>query len=450
MADITVTGAADFTSVTAGLKKMASESTKLEASSKRSGMAVLELSRGIEDFAVAGVRGAMNNIPGMLMSFGAGAGLAGVASLAAVGVTTLTKVIDGLMDKAQAVKEADLAKGIFRVDHIEEAEKAMQRGVEKAAKAMAAMRDLQGESTERQTHRTDLLALGEEYSKLKIATEEFRSPFDDESTKQIRKLGEEIKLVEEASKSMWANLADQKQVPGQIEKQIAERQKDVDAYNKLMADIAEGAKTAELVGLKKPVSETMWGANANGVYPVGPRDPNEVAAERQANAAAARKAFDESVVAERNAAAEKAGAAKSEIADLEAKLKASKEITKEQEREARIQGKVKEIAKEMVNLKRDAATIAGMSSAENFFPGLPSLSDIRAISDLIASMDEQWSQAASKMRIDGSGMLSSSGRIGGSGVEFQASVATINYQREAINNLKKIERNTRNRTSTYN
>ena len=85
-----------------------------QASGRRGGaaMGVLEVSRAVEDFSVAGMRGALNNIPGMIMSLGAGAGLAGAASLAAVGVMQLTKAIEALMDSAQKAFEQEQSKGL--------------------------------------------------------------------------------------------------------------------------------------------------------------------------------------------------------------------------------------------------------------------------------------------------------------------------------------------------
>jgi hypothetical protein len=52
------------------------------------GMAVLEFSRAFED-AQYGIRGVLNNIPGLIAMLGGGAGLAGVISLAAVAATQL-------------------------------------------------------------------------------------------------------------------------------------------------------------------------------------------------------------------------------------------------------------------------------------------------------------------------------------------------------------------------
>lgn len=61
-------------------------------SSRRSGLAVLEFSRMVED-AQYGIAGILNNIPTLVSMLGMGAGLAGAFSLAAVGGTLLYKVL---------------------------------------------------------------------------------------------------------------------------------------------------------------------------------------------------------------------------------------------------------------------------------------------------------------------------------------------------------------------
>lgn len=68
------------------------------AGGMNSGRALLEASRAIED-AQYGISGVLNNIPGLVMMLGGGAGLAGALSVAAVGATQLYK-------KLSAVPEA--------------------------------------------------------------------------------------------------------------------------------------------------------------------------------------------------------------------------------------------------------------------------------------------------------------------------------------------------------
>ncbi len=79
-------------------------------SSQKAAMGVLELSRAFED-AQYGMRGVLNNIPGIIQSFGGGAGLAGVISIAAV---ALSQLID--MDKiGEQLTGPDRSKGRMRL-----------------------------------------------------------------------------------------------------------------------------------------------------------------------------------------------------------------------------------------------------------------------------------------------------------------------------------------------
>lgn len=71
------------------------EMDRLRHSGRNGGMGMLELSRAFED-AQYGMRGVMNNIPGIVQSFGGSAGLAGAASFAAVSGYMLVKAWDDL------------------------------------------------------------------------------------------------------------------------------------------------------------------------------------------------------------------------------------------------------------------------------------------------------------------------------------------------------------------
>lgn len=56
-------------------------------------MAILQASRGIQDFQAAGLMGIVNNVEGIAAGFGVGAGVAGMATLAAVAIQGLSPVI---------------------------------------------------------------------------------------------------------------------------------------------------------------------------------------------------------------------------------------------------------------------------------------------------------------------------------------------------------------------
>jgi len=70
--------------VTRSTAELSASLTDVAKSGANSGRAILELSRGFED-AQYGIAGVLNNIPSLLAALGAGAGLAGVVSLVAVG-----------------------------------------------------------------------------------------------------------------------------------------------------------------------------------------------------------------------------------------------------------------------------------------------------------------------------------------------------------------------------
>lgn len=72
------------------LAEMNVELKKLEGSHRNLGYAALEASRGIEDLQY-GVGGIINNIPGLVMALGGGAGLTAAISITAVAVNQLVK-----------------------------------------------------------------------------------------------------------------------------------------------------------------------------------------------------------------------------------------------------------------------------------------------------------------------------------------------------------------------
>lgn len=459
MADITVTGSANFSAVTNGLKRMSAESAKMQKQSGQASMRILELSRGIEDFAVAGMRGATNNIPGFVMSLGGGAGVAGAASLAAVAITLLSKEVDEFQEKMNARRETKLFGDAWFdptsiTTDFTKTLKEIDRQVEAGA---AKMRDVMGMATEGDKIRGS----NQRIADLKAQEESARKSLELLKAGKTEEEGRADAIADELLGLQQKEDAQKKSIEATrlgvkvLGEEIEQQKLVIDKYVE-MKDAAREARGAMVKGaLGKEVSQI---GERTGKWSWIARPIEDITRERGMNLKGAmddfRRGFDKEALQKQEIAA---GIAAERIKNFREQesvginiLKAAELENKERTTAFNTTRALLELEKETLRVKEDQAAIAAMSSGEKFFPGLPSLSDIRAISDLIASMDEQWNQSASKMRIDGSGMLSSSGRIGGSGVEFQASVATINYQREAINNLKKIERNTRNRTSTYN
>lgn len=76
---------------------------------------LLQAGRGIQDFQAAGVAGVVNNVEGLAFALGGGAGLAGVATVAAVGVQLLTPAIKDLYNQFTAsptMTEAEAMKAL--------------------------------------------------------------------------------------------------------------------------------------------------------------------------------------------------------------------------------------------------------------------------------------------------------------------------------------------------
>jgi len=131
------------------------------------GMAVLELSRALED-SQYGIRGVLNNIPGLITMLGGGAGLAGVISILAVaGVQLWEKMQEG---PKKAKKEAedyvqlveDLAEVFEKFS--KERREATERGTQNDAKRLS---DLQKELQDQQS----ILAIESERAKRQIAAD---------------------------------------------------------------------------------------------------------------------------------------------------------------------------------------------------------------------------------------------------------------------------------------
>jgi hypothetical protein len=74
------------------------------AMSGGSGMALLQTAQAADDLQY-GLKGVLNNIPGLVMALGGGAGLAGVLSLVAVGLATVGKRFWDLWTDAKRLKE---------------------------------------------------------------------------------------------------------------------------------------------------------------------------------------------------------------------------------------------------------------------------------------------------------------------------------------------------------
>ena len=85
-------------------RKATQAQTGLGKSTRRTDLAMLSFSQAVED-AQYGIRGVLNNIPSLVMQLGGGAGLAGVISLSAVGLSTLFTQLTKTEEKVEETEE---------------------------------------------------------------------------------------------------------------------------------------------------------------------------------------------------------------------------------------------------------------------------------------------------------------------------------------------------------
>ncbi|WP_411846451.1 hypothetical protein AAFN60_02085 [Roseibacillus persicicus] len=88
-----------------GTEAAAVGTDKLKKSGRNTNLAILELSRGVEDLQY-GIRGVLNNIPGLVLAMGGTAGLAGVISLVAVGMSVFGSALSSTKGETESLTEA--------------------------------------------------------------------------------------------------------------------------------------------------------------------------------------------------------------------------------------------------------------------------------------------------------------------------------------------------------
>lgn len=96
------------------------------------GQSALQASYAIQDFAVAGVGGVLNNIPNLTMSLGLGAGVAGALQIVAVAAASAGPVLKEL---GEAFRGADRDMPLDRLGELEKRFKANKDALEEMAKA---------------------------------------------------------------------------------------------------------------------------------------------------------------------------------------------------------------------------------------------------------------------------------------------------------------------------
>jgi len=193
------------------LTKVGDASTKAAGKGGVNGQGVLQLAYFIDDLQY-GMRGIMNNIPGLIQQLGLGAGLAGVAGIAAVAVGTLVEKHPEWFEWSKKVKET--LKEL--TDAIKAEEEAIKRQKEQVDKL--------GESTSKRIE--DVLKLKEATEQLKdaeakLAEDRKNAKATEEADKNAGALAtEELNRQKEVIKSVITDAGLQKQVRDELKKQI--------------------------------------------------------------------------------------------------------------------------------------------------------------------------------------------------------------------------------------
>jgi hypothetical protein len=448
MADMTITGDAKFGSVINEMKRVekASDSMKRKVdnitrgqqgrgASQRGGMGVLEISRGVEDFAVAGMRGLLNNIPGIIMSLGGGMGLAGAVSLAAVAVTVLGK---GLYDLATNAKENKA-----RMDALNAANEKFASGVKAAASKLEDFREQQRKAA----------AESKNAARMEETFRRFGDPVEVSGNQADRR--EEERAALESIISLRTKLAEigGGEKPGEINI-VGNAAEDADSAKKLIDD---------LIKQRGQVEREMEKANIAGMGDFGTKvhdiETSIAFAQKEAERHKANMEASSGLSAQASKTLMKMEERRVEALKLEMESITSKEAFRNKDLAA-LSEKIKAIdleiaaaeqsedaakrrlsyVKQEVELRKKIEERSTINDERKRFGGalLDAINKQAALMAKFADIDS----FLSRMSISGGDMLSSSGRIGGSVKEYNSAIATINYQRDTLSELRKIARNT--------
>jgi hypothetical protein len=444
------------------------------------GMGVLEVSRAIED-AQYGIRGVLNNIPGIIQSFGGSMGLAGVVSIAAVAVSVLGKRLydwaTGAADAKAKTEAANKATERYAAsikkasDELEEANK-KERDRSLLLKEAAANDEMirrlgdparsfdinSSSVNEGRSARDRLNALKQERDKLLgmegiTSTPNIQRDFEDDAeaaNKLVSSLQRRQQEIERLSENVALGLN-----PSQIAVKISDLSGQIAFAEKQMEMLSYDATTAESK-LKSTASFFADAVSKPFRYePMDTEDPTsglmlrdgiieknkqiKIQSQKQLEQAKAQL----EVLNETKMKLEAANGSKQKELEV-----LSDEAKKNQDALAAAIEKEKS-AKFLLDAKREELKIQkeidSLQYGSTGLRGIPILGDVfAAMSDAKGGFADilNASNPAQFNRMNPSDMLSSSGRIGGSVKEYSSAVATVNYQRETLVQLKKIASNT--------
>jgi len=404
------------------------------------GMGVLEVSRAIED-AQYGIRGVLNNIPGIIQSFGGSMGLAGVVSIAAVAVSVLGKRLYDFATNAEAAKQ--------RTETLTAANQKYAQGLS------AAKSKLEQYNAEQAKHASELKAAAANAEMLR----KIGDPMGDFQTRQGNTEFE--RSGRDTIYGLRKELADLSGKP--LGYEMPSKSSDLEG------DAEEAKRLVErLASTKLEVERQLGRLVSKGAGDMGAKihDAETKLAEMtrlaeiqrkevELNSGNDRKLYRDAAKTLAEGYEREAEKARNLISELENKDKLLKEEQKilmdrdsTAERELDTAEAISKQAELRLGYAKQEEELRRKISEYGEMHDQPSVQDFL---DYQNKLNENISSNLSGFRMNPSDMLSSSGRIGGSVKEYSSAVATVNYQRETLKALKDIARNTRTgKVSTYN
>lgn len=455
MSDVKLTAELDAKGVVRGVNQTKKATDDLKKSSGSLGQGMLAVSQGFEDFAMAGIKGVLNNIPQAISMFGGSSGLAAGASIAAVSIYVLTDRIFAMLDAMQEAKLAEFAKATFiDVSGFE----ARKKAIESTSKALQNYISVSNSAMSKQMANVELNAsnfarLSESSRRLKLESDilavKKSSLSEDQKQAQIKKLSydaeitamnEKVSLSEYVAKfaSMDSDArkiaADQTKSALEAEKQrLASIEANLKAStNERIMNERKRRKDAENQ-FRQPEGAAFY-MDADGNIRYG----KQSWAQEREKIINSKRASVTNQINEinklRNAAKPQIENSNKQIGALQEQLKALEEVSKmsDEERQKRI-GSLEilraetELNKQTLKIKQDQAAADDLAKRQQ---EVPNAAKAMMSNDAITS----------------SGLLSSLGRVGGSAREAVSALGAINIQKQQLSTLKIIARNTAKRT----
>lgn len=207
--------------------------TQVGKSTRNSSQALLLFSQGFED-AAYGIRGVLNNIPGLVIALGGTPGLAGAISIAAVSLSAIlplfTETAEKAADMSDKINEIATNAGELETERFDQ----LADGIDNAAEAAAALKQ---NFTETEAASASLAAAGLEDS-AKIAT----------AQRNISELlGKQVNAYKELEAA--ANRAEEKRKLA-AQQQIAAEQVKLELARQAVTE------SGDIVGQKKALADT--------------------------------------------------------------------------------------------------------------------------------------------------------------------------------------------------